>query len=244
MKYAIRLLTVLLFVAGGISLIYHSAENNRLAAEIRQLEDELGKMSIKDDKQVHIVEIEVPDVPPEVASHVERVWQFRCYLPPGYDFIKMCGGGRVTEGGLFLSGGYSSGWGSPSPSAVHSLVTVSLRKKDNRLQAFFSFAGSSGTTSWGAFNPDGLGTMVVQKLVSSDQGPRSFDQDTILPLLKVYDPSTADDREVAGKSLTTYEGGQIVVCPKSRETYLNELRTGETPRDFDPDWLATAVVDE
>jgi len=244
MKYAIRLLIILLFLAGCISLIYQSAENNRLAAEVNRLEAELGKMSIEDANRVQIVEIEVPDVPPEVASHVERVWQFRCYLPPGYDFMKMSGGGRVAAEGLYQSGGYAGSWGTPKQIAVHNLLTVSFQKKDNRLQAFYSFGGLSGTTSWNAFNPDRFGRMVLQKLVSSNQGPRSFDQDTILPLLRIYDPKTAEDMEVAGKSLTTYEGGQFVLCPRSREPYLNQLRMGETPHDFDRNWLATVVVDE
>lgn len=244
MKYAIRLLTILLFLAGCISLVYQSAENNRLAAEVLRLEAELGRMSIKDANQIHIVEIEVPDVAPEVASHVERVWQFRCYLPPGYDFLKMSGGGRVTEEGLYHSGGSSSSSGTPSPTAIHDLLTMSLRKNDNRLEAFYSFSGSKSTTSWGAFNPDHLDRMIVQKLVSSNQGPRSFDQDTILPLLKIYDPSTAEEKEVAGESLTTYEGGQFVLCPKSRATYFNQLRAGQASHDFEPGWLAKAVVDE
>ncbi len=244
MKYVIRLFVILLFLAGCIELIYYSTENKRLAADVSQLEAELGKMSIKDPDRVHIVEVAVPEVPLEVVPHIKGIWQFRCYLPPSYDFMNMSGGGRVTEEGLYQSGGFSSSWGSPQPTAIHGLMTVSFQERDNRLQAFYSFRGSSRKTSWTGFNADRLSAIVVLKLVSSKQGARSFNRDTILPLLKLYDPSTAEDNEVAGKAIVTYKGGQIILCPKSRETYLEQLRMGETPLDFEPEWVATAVVDE
>ncbi len=244
MKYAIRLSTILMFLAGFSGLVYFSTENNRLAAEVDRLEAELGKMVIKDINLVHIVEIAAPEVPPEVASQIEGVWQFRCYLPPRYDFMKMSGGGQITSEGLYQSGGFSSSWGSPASTSVQSLLTVSFQKKGNRLNAFYSFSGSHGTTSWNNFNPDRLATMVVQKLVNSKKGPRSFDQDTILPLLKIYDPTTAKNIEIAGKSMITYEGGQFVLCPKSLDTCLQQLREGKTPQNFNPNWVATAVIDE
>ncbi len=244
MRFAIRLLTILIFLAGFGILVYFSIENNRLASEVDRLEAELGKMVIKDVNRVHIVEIAAPDVPPEVASHIEGVWQFRCYLPPKYNYMQMSGGGRVTLDSLYQSGGFSSSWGSPPSTSVQSLLTMSFQKKDKRLIAFYSFSGSRGTTSWNNFNPDRLATMVVQKLVNSKKGPRSFDQETILPLLKIYDPTTAKNQEIEGKSITTYEGGQFVLCPKSLETCLQQLREGKTPQDFNPNWVATAVVDE
>ena len=121
MKFVVRLLTVLFLLAGGIVLIQLSIDNRELGDQIDQLEAELGRMSIDDRNRVHLVEIETPDVPPEVASHLERVWQFRCYLPPGYDVIRFSGGGRVAKEGVYLAGGYSSGWGSPGPVAIHQL---------------------------------------------------------------------------------------------------------------------------
>jgi hypothetical protein len=244
MKSTIRLLTTLMFLAVLSTLVYFLTENNRLAAELDRLEAELGKMVIKDVNRVHIVEIAAPDVPPEVASHIEGVWQFRCYLPKKYNYMQMTGGGRVTAEGLYQSGGFSSNWGSPPSTSIQSLMTMSFQKKDNRLVAFYSFSGSHGTTSWNNFNPDRLATMVVQKLVDSKKGPRSFDQDTILPLLKIYDPTTAKNKEIDGTSITTYEGGHFVLCPKSLESCLQQLREGKAPDSFNPNWVATAVVDE
>ena len=244
MKYAMRLITLLLFLAGCIILMHLSNENSRLVAEVNQLEAELGRMSVEDADRVYVVEIEAPDVPPEIASHIERVWQFRCYLPPGYDFMQMNGGGRVTQQGVYISGGFSSSWGSPNREALHKLLTVSFQNKSDSLQVFYSFCGTGGTTSWSSFIPDRFDALIIQKLVRSDQGPRSFGQDTILPLLKIYDPITAEDMEVAGKTITTYAGGLIVLCPKTRESVLNQLRGGETPSEFDPFWLATEVGDE
>jgi len=245
MKLVVRLLTFFFLLAGGIVLIQLSIDNRELGAQINQLEAELGRMSIDDSDRVHLVEIEMLDVPPEVASHLERVWQFRCYLPPNYDFMRFSGGGRVAKEGVYQYGGFGSGWGSPHPEAIDQLLTVSFQKKDNRFEVFSAFGGSSGTSSWGGFDPDRIDdTLVVQKLVSSEQGPRSFDQDTILPLLKIYDPSSAEDKEVAGKTMTTYAGGMFVLCPKSRESEFNQLRRGETPVGFEPSWIATEASDE
>lgn len=240
MKIVIRLFLILASLAGIIALVRLSSDNRQLSDQINQLEAELGRMTIDDADRVYLVEIDTPEVPPEVAPHLERVWQFRCYLPPGYDVMRFSGGGRVAKEGIYLAGGSGSDWSSPRPEAIHQLLTVSFQRKDNRWEAFYSFGGSSGASSWGAFNPDRFnGELVVQKLVSSEQGPRSFDQDTILPLLKMFDPTTEEDKEVAGKTLTTYAGGLIVVCPKSRESQLNQLLQDKTPNDFDPSWIAT-----
>lgn len=110
---------------------------------------------------------------------------------------------------------------------------------------FNTFGGSSGTSSWERFAPDRFDdALVVQKIVSSEHGPRSFDQDTILPLLRIYDPRSAEDTKVAGKTMTTYAGGLFVLYPKSRDSEFNQLRRGETPPEFDPSWIATEASDE
>ncbi|MCY2976298.1 MAG: hypothetical protein NTW52_16710 [Planctomycetota bacterium] len=46
MKSAIRLLTILMFLAAFSILVYLSTENNRLADDVDRLEAELGKMVI------------------------------------------------------------------------------------------------------------------------------------------------------------------------------------------------------
>lgn len=245
LKYVIRLFTILLFLAAGIFFVYLSTENRQLSAEVNQLAAELGRMSIKDKDRVYFVEIEKPEVPPEVASRLKRIWQFRCYFPPGYDFIQGSSNGRVSQLEIYNSGGSSTSWGTSSREATHKLVSVSVLEKDNRPHTFYSITGSGGSTTFGSgFSLKGIDGLVVQKLVSSKKGPRSFDQDTILPLLKLYDPSTEEDSSVAGKPLKTYAGGMILICPKSRESDWKQLQLGEQPRDFDPNWLATAVVDE
>lgn len=244
MKTAIRLFSMLLFLAGCLYLFSLSTENSRLAADVNRLEAELGRMSIEDTNRLHFVEIESPEIPPEVAAHVRRIWQFRCYLPSGYDFMEMSGSGRVTKEGVYQSGGNSSSWGSPRKDAIHKLLTVSLQEKNNRIEMYYSLGGSGGTTTLNGVNPDRLDALLVQRLVRSDLGPRSFDQDTILPLLKIYDPSTEMVEEINGKSLTTFRGGILLLCPKTRETALSDLLRGKTPSDFDPSWIATEAKDE
>lgn len=246
MTIVIRLLLLFVSLAGIIALVRLSSDNRQLSDQIGQLEAELGRMSIDDADRVYLVEIDTPNVPPEVASHLQRVWQFRCYFPPGYDVTRFSGGGRVAKEGVYQAGGFGSGGGGmPQLEATHKLMTVSFQRKDNGWQAFYSDGESSSTCPWEPFNPERFDeAFVVQKLVSSEQGPRSFDQNTILPLLKIYEPSTADDTEVDGKTITTYAGGLIVLCPKSRKSQFNQLREGKMPIDFDPSWIATEAGDE
>ena len=245
MKLLWRLVAVLYFLAGGVILFRLSINNHDLEEQIAQLEAELGRMAIDDPNRVYFVEIESPDVPPEVAAHLERVWQFRCYLPPGYDAMRFRGSGRVAKEGVYLDGGYGSSWSSPQAEGTHQLVTVSLQKKDGRLEVFDAFGGSSGTTSWGPFDGEsGLDSLTVKKLVSSHQGARSFDRDSILPFLKVYLPSSAKQKKTAGREITTYSGGLFVLCPKSREPALELLKRGETPDQFDAGLIAEEAADE
>ncbi len=201
-------------------------------------------MPIDDGNRVHLVEIETVDVPPEVASQVKRVWQFRCYLPAGYDSILLSGDGRVAEDGIYQEGGYGSMGGSRLANATHKLLTISLQKQGDQLLVHCSFAGSSGATSWRVADPDRIDEFVIQKLVSSSQGPRSFSQDTILPILKIYDPSTANDKATKNEKLTTFEGFIVLLSPKSRESVMNQLRKGEIPSGFEPSWLAKEARDE
>ncbi|TWT84673.1 hypothetical protein CA13_61530 [Planctomycetes bacterium CA13] len=240
MKTIIRLVTGLLFLTGILFLVWLTRENSRLAYDLSRLEAELGRMSVKEIDQVHIVAIKEPRVPSEVASHVQRVWQYRLYLPAGYDYVRMRGGGRVAEDGVYLKGGFSSGWSSPKPEATHALVSISLSIDGDRTKSFFSINESGGTGSWGPFGPEPIisDDLVVQTLSNASQGSRSFDQDTILPLLKVYDPKTADKKTIAGSEITTYAGGLILLCPKSRKSELDELRQGRVPNGFDPSWIA------
>lgn len=243
MKPLLRLLVIALILCGCSALIYLSNENSQLAAEVTQYEAELGKMTINDASAIQIVEIAAPEVPPEVAPHVERLWQFRCYLPPGYDYIQHSGGGRVTKEGLYQAGGFSSSWGTPNVSAKHELLTISLQRNKDRVEVFHSFGGT-GKNSWNGFKPENLQSLVVQKLASSHQGPRSFNKNLILPLLKVYDPNSASDTQVIGKSLTTYSGGFVALCPKSLETEWEQIRAGKMSSDDFKDYLAMPVSDE
>lgn len=245
MKLAVRLLTILLLFAGGFILVRVSIDNRQLQDEIRQLEAELGRMTIENPDRVYLVEIETPEVPPEVASHLEGVWQFRCYLPPNYDVIRFSGGGRVAGEGVYFSGGSSSSWGSPRSEGTHQLLTVSFQKKNNRVEAFNAFGGSSGTSSWGTVDSERFGeALVVQKIVNSKEGPRSFDTDTIVPLIRIYDPSSAEDKEIEGTTIATYAGGLFVLCPKSRDSEFDQLKNGRVPTGFDPSSIATVASDE
>jgi len=62
--------------------------------------------------------------------------------------------------------------------------------------------------------------------------------------LKIFDSTTAEDKEVAGQTLTTYAGGFFVLCPKSRQSRFAQLIQGKTPSDFDPGEIASEAGNE
>ena len=118
MALLVRLFTTLLLLAGGIVFVVQSIENRQLQSELNQLEAELGRMPIKDEDRVHIVEIASPDIPPEVAVHLRRVWQFRCNLPAGHSVQRFTGNGRITKDGLYLFGSCGGNCGSMARSST------------------------------------------------------------------------------------------------------------------------------
>lgn len=245
MRRALQLLLLEFLLFGCIALIYLANVNNQLTTEVNRLEAELGRMTIQDPDRIHIIAIEDPEVPPEVASEVDRVWQFRCYLPARYSFLEMYGSGRVAKKGVYLSGGYGSSYSFPRSESIHNVLTMSIKKRGDRITVFSSFRGlgSSGIICSG-FTSERFEDLVVDTLVENNQDSRSFDQQTILPLLRIYNPATAKDEQVAGKPLTTYRGGLILICPKSLETKVEQLRSGEVPEGFEPGWIASGVANE
>ena len=241
MKTIFRCITGVLFLTGIVILVWFTRENSRVGDDVTRLEAELGRMSINDEiDRVHMVAIKDPRVPEEVASQIQRVWQYRFYLPAGYDFFKLRGNGRVTEEGVYIKGGYSTGWSSPDPEARQTLVTISLSADGDQTKLYFSINGSGGTTSLNRFDHERIlrDDLVIKTLIDAADGARSFDKDTILPLLKIYDPTTTKKKTVAGKEITTYQGVLIVLCPKSRKSELGELQQGRVPDGFEPSWIA------
>jgi hypothetical protein len=245
MRRALQLLLLEFLLFGCIGLIYLANVNNQLTTEVNRLEAELGRMTIQDPDRIHIIAIEDPEVPPEVASEVDRVWQFRCYLPARYSFLEMNGSGRVAKKGVYLSDGYGSSYRFPRSGSIHNVLTMSIKKRGDEITVFSSFRGlgSYGIICSG-FTSERFEDLVVDTLVENNQDSRSFDQQTILPLLRFYNPATAKDEQVAGKPLTTYRGGLILICPKSLEAKVEQLRSGEVPEGFEPGWIASGEANE
>ncbi|WP_148080319.1 hypothetical protein [Roseimaritima ulvae] len=227
-----------MFVAGIVTLIVLSRFNRELQRDVLQLEAELGRMSVEDPDKIHIVAIEDPVVPPEVAPYVDEIWQYRCYLPPGYDFRRMRGGGRLSDRGLYFQGGFSTSHSSPRSEPYHRLLTIGLQRQDEGVECFFSFGGSSSSGRWDV-QADLNGDELVVETLATPGGPaQSFDQDTILPLLRLYDPNTAEPKQIDGRTLTTYAGGIVVICPAKLEAEFAQLRQGKQPEGFEDSWIA------
>lgn len=238
MPRLLRLISGLLFVAGIVSLIVLTRSNRGLRDDVLQLEAELGQMSIDDVDKIHIVAIEKPLIPPEVAPYVDQVWQFRCYLPPGYDCQRMRGGGRLSDRGLYFQGGFSTGHSSPRTEPDHELLTISLHRKAETVACFVSFGGLSSSGTWDVHPDLNAGDLVVETLATPGGPAQSFDQTTILPILRLYDPNTAKEKDVDGRSVTTYAGGIVVICPKALEAEFDQLREGKKPEGFQASWIA------
>lgn len=238
MPRLLRLISGLLFVAGIVTLVIWTRSNRELRRDVSQLEAELGQMSIDDVDKLHIVAIEEPIIPPEVAPYVDQVWQFRCYLPPGYDFQRMRGGGRLSDRGLYFQGGFSSGHSSPRTEPYHQLLTISLHRKAETVACFVSFGGSSSSGTWTVQTDLGGDDLVIETLATPGGPAQSFDQSTILPILRLYDPNTAEVKDVDGKSITTYAGGIVVICPYKLEAEFDLLRQGKKPEGFQASWIA------
>lgn len=221
------------------------SENRSLLDEVRQLEHELGRMEVTDPNRIFLVEVQNPEVPPEIAKYVRCIWQFRCYLPVGYEAHDVSGFGRVTEDGIYHQGSSSRSWRPSRNQPTHVLMTISITKNENEWRFFYSYGGNSGSSSWNPSNPDlTQEQLVVQKLVSQASGARSFDRDTILPLIKIYDPMTAVEIDVDGTKKTAFQGGIFAICPKTRDLDFKILQTGVTPPQWESNKLAEVASDD
>jgi hypothetical protein len=244
-KLVFKSLILFCLFAAVIYLGRLSRENQALLAEVEQLEAELGRMEITDSRRIHLVEVKNPDVPPELGKQLDFICQFRCYIPPGYDANEFSGSGFVTEKGIYHSGSYGSAWRSSQKEPVQEIMTVSISKEDDYWRIFYSFGGTSGSQSWRPSRPDLTpDQLVVQKLVNNETGARSFAADTILTLLKIYDPNTAVEKEIDGKIQTVYQGCIILLSPKNRDPDFQMLINGITPPQFDPNTLAVGMSND
>lgn len=242
MKHLYYAIIVCCLAGGLVSLFLLSSQNRMLQDEIDQLEADLGRLQITDFRHFHFVEIKNPAVPPELAQQLGFICQFRCYIPPGYDANEFSGSGLVTENGIYHSGSNGRAWRPAQKTPVQEIMTVSISKEEDYWRIFYSYGGTSFSHSWRPSSPDLTpDQLVVQKLVSSKTGSKSFHTDMILPLVKAYDPNTAVEKEIDGKKQTVYQGCVIVLYPKSRDADFQSLLNGITPPQFDPNKLAAGM---
>jgi len=220
-------------IAGFVTAIKHTMENQSVASEIRQLEEELGVMHVTDPDRVYFVPIDNSKVPSVVADNVDRIWQFRYFLPAGYDWARFVGRGQLSAEGYYFSGGNSTGWSSPRPEAINKLLSITLTKKKKHIEIYSSF---SGTARFRPSDPNvNINELVVKPFLSLGDPARSFGPEEIIPLFKFYDPATAKEKIVDGQKLTVYSGATMVMFPKSQTTRFRSLREGRQMKsDEDP----------
>ena len=215
----------IVLIAGFISAVMCYIENQSLATEIQQLEEELGVMRVADTDRVYFVAIDNAKVPGIVTENVDRIWQFRYFLPADYSVSRFAADGRVAAKGLYIDGGSTSGWSSPSAEAINKRLTISFTKKENRID----ISSSLGVTLHCRIGDPGVSIkdLIIEPLVLPGDPARSFGPKEIIPLFKIYDPASAKEEIVDGQKLTTYSGALIVMCPHSEEPRFKLLREGK-----------------
>ncbi|HBE70992.1 MAG TPA: hypothetical protein DDW52_22835 [Planctomycetaceae bacterium] len=253
MKLSLQILAGLLIV-GGIAYGVRIGGNNRdVAAEIAELESVVGRFEIENEDRVHIIAIENPQIAPEVRQRIDRVWQFAIYRPAGYDCKLHCSQFVASDGVRGLHG--ELGVSPTNSDRSTDTLTVSLVELDDRLDFFYSFSGFSGTLrSYPVRQSANSDALVVKTLVGNREPARSFDRDTVLSILKVYDPNSPAEAEIAGDTADTFTWASFVLCPASREQEFEALSSGDwqagvstaetTTRVAVPDWIAQGAQRE
>ena len=201
--------------------IFYSIQNESLVAEIQQLESDLGVLEIEDPERVYFVAIEEPDVPAVIAEHAGRVWQYRCYLPPNYDYSRFGGDGLVSADGFYCVGRSSSSWSSPNPAAINELMTINVtRKRDHfDLRVYIGGQQSSGRLRCRDFEKSKLEDFVIEPVLASGEENCSFSRDDIIPILRFYDPASATEKVVAGRKRTCL----LYTSPSPRDGLLSRM---------------------
>lgn len=211
-------------IAGFVTAIKHTMANQSVASEIRKLEEELGVMHVTDPERVYFVAIDNSKVPSVVTDNVDRIWQFRCFLPAGYGESDFTGDGQVAAEGFYHSGGASMGSSSPRSEAVNKLLSISLTKKKQYIEIYSSLGN---TTRFRTSDPYvNINELVIKPVVSLGDPERSFGPEEIIPLFKFYDPAKAKEKVVDGQKLTTYSGATLVMYPSSQAARFKLLREG------------------
>lgn len=205
-----------------------------MAAEVQQLETDFG-LDVRDADRVYFVAPEKLDVPAVILDNVERVWQYRCYLPPNYDFKRFRGHGLICADGYYCKGGRGMSHSSPKSTAVNERVTVSVTRKQDHFVLGGHFAISvclgnrqdRGTLRCRDFENAKIEDFVIEPVLASGEKARSFGRDEIIPILRIYDPASADEKMVAGRKQMTYRGALLTFCPTSQLVKFESLRKGE-----------------
>lgn len=215
------------FLLGSWQLVSYSNLNRALTAKIRHLETELGVLNIDDPSRVYFSTIEKPFLPDVIAEHVERVWQYRYYFPPGYEFKKSDGAGRIAADGFYWTGGTSTSWSSPSEVAIHKRMSISIRKNDKSYEIFIDYGGGTQSCRWRPKNSQAnLDDFVIEPVLVNDQRDCSYAQDEIIPIFRIYDPASAKEKKIGDRKITTYSGALAVIYPVSQEAKFKLLRQG------------------
>ncbi len=229
-------------IAGFVTAIKHTMANQSVASEIKELEEELGVLRVTDPQRVYFVAIDNTKVPSVVADNVDRIWQFRFYLPAGYSKNDFAGSGRVAAEGFNFNGGSSVGSGSPSSETVNRLFAISLAKREKYIEIYSSLGN---TTHWRHPDPNvDINELVIQPVVSLGDPARSFGSEEIIPLFKIYDPASAKEKIVDGQKLTTFSGAILVMYPSSQANRFRLLRQGRSIKSIEMDEAAKETDSE
>lgn len=237
LKHLFRILVTGWLLIAGAWLIILNRGNRQLQRTIDRWEAEFGQLEVDDPTKVYLVATRILDIAPEIAPHVDHIWQFRYYFPAGYDFIRYRGSGRIGIDGVYHSKKLSSTWSSAATEPKRGLMVINISRHGAKERLFSSIVGVG--SSYQSLDRQMIGEASLTKtLVQPGEKARSFEPTTILPILRIYEPGSVKMELIGGEMMETYKGTVLLLCPKSRESEFDQLRKGQLPEGFNESWVA------
>lgn len=232
-----RTLLFVLALGGAVTSFTIGQRLHALRQEIQELSQQVGYLAVRDESQVHIAIIPSDDelIPPGVEQ--AYVWRFRVFLPANFGLLVMSRAGAISADSPRARGGGGSGWRSGSKEPVETTMTVSLLKTQRGWMLSRMSDGSSGATSLPQkLDLESMQDMVIEPVTSQESGPKSFDVNEPICLLRIRGKEQLAPR--GNEDVAFYPGIYIYMAERQLSDALEQWAQGkidEIPEDLKVD---------